>query len=106
MMGAAWTALICQGATVVVGWFLGTSLFPVWLPVGQVIACILAVVPMIVALTLIRFQLNWIGLFEAVATGGAFYAFSIIALDVADIRSMLLSRLRKRLRPKLPALTD
>jgi O-antigen/teichoic acid export membrane protein len=106
MMGAAWTALISQGATVVVGWFLGTSLFPVWLPLGQVIACILAVVPMTVALTLIRFQLNWIGLFEAMGTGGALYAFSVIALDVADIRSMLLPHLRKRFRPKLPALTD
>ena len=106
MMGAAWTALISQGATVVVGWFLGTSLFPVWLPLGQVIACILAVVPMTVALTLIRFQLNWIGLFEAMGTGGALYALSVIALDVADIRSMLLFHLRKRFRPKLPALTD
>jgi O-antigen/teichoic acid export membrane protein len=106
MMGAAWTALVCQGFTIVGGWFLGTSLFPVWLPVGQVIACICAVIPMTVALTSIRFPLNWAGLFEAVATGAALYAVSVIALNVAEVRSILLSRLRKRLRSELPALTD
>jgi O-antigen/teichoic acid export membrane protein len=106
MMGAAWTALFCQSATVVGGWFLGTSLFPVWLPVGQVITCVLAVVPMAVGLTLVRFPLNWLGLFGAVSLGGVLYILSAIALNVADVRTLGLNVLRKRMRAKLPALTD
>lgn len=106
MMGAAWTALICQGGTILTGWFIGTSLFPVWLPVRQVIACIVAVIPMSVALILIRFPLNWLGLFEAIAMGAVIYAASVIALDIADLRTIALSRVRKRLRAKMPALTD
>jgi O-antigen/teichoic acid export membrane protein len=106
MMGAAWTALFCQSATIVGGWFLGKSLFPVWLPVGQVVACVCAVIPMTIALASIRFPMNWVGLFEAVATGGTCYAVSAIALNVGEARSILLSRLGKRMRSRLPALTD
>jgi O-antigen/teichoic acid export membrane protein len=102
MMGAAWTAFVCQGSTIVGGWFLGTSLFPVWLPIGQVVASVLAIVPMSVALVVVRFPLNWLGLFEAIGFGAAIYAISVIALDVAGLRSIALARLR----PKLPALTD
>jgi O-antigen/teichoic acid export membrane protein len=106
MMGAAWTALLCQGSTILGGWVLGTSLFPIWLPAGQVLACLLAIVPMSIVLLLVRFPLSWIGLTEAVALGAAVYVVSVAVLDVADLRSIALSRLRKRLRPKLPALTD
>ena len=100
MFGAAWTALICQVATVVGGWFLGTSLFPVWLPVGQVVRCVLAVVPMAVALTLIRFPLNWFGLFASILMGGGLYIVSAIVLDVGEIRSIGRRALRKRFPPK------
>ncbi|HEY1411347.1 MAG TPA: oligosaccharide flippase family protein, partial [Rhodopila sp.] len=106
MMGAAWTALFCQSAIVVGGWFLGTSLFPVWLPVGQAITCVLAVVPMAVGLTLVRFPLNWLGLFGAVSLGGVLYIVSAIALNAGDVRSIGLSVLRGRMRAKVPALTD
>ena len=106
MFGAAWTALLCQGATVVGGWFLGSSLFPVWLPIGQVVRCLLAVVPMAVALTWIRFPLNWLGLFEAILLGGAMYLVTAIALDVGEVRSIGRQALRKRFAPKLAALTD
>jgi O-antigen/teichoic acid export membrane protein len=106
MMGAAWTALFCQSATVVVGWFLGTSLFPVWLPIRQVFTCGLAILPMALALTLIRFPLNWVGLLTAIALGTAVYIVSAIALDVGEVRSIGLSALRRRLRAKAPALTD
>ncbi len=106
MMGAAWTALFCQSATVVGGWFLGTSLFPVWLPLRQVFTCGLAILPMALALTLIRFPLNWVGLLTAIALGAAVYVVSAGALDVGEVRSIGLSALRKRLRSKTPALTD
>jgi O-antigen/teichoic acid export membrane protein len=104
MFGAAWTALICQGATVVGGWFLGTSLFPVWLPAGQVLRCVLAIVPMAVGLTLIRFPLNWFGLFASIGLGGALYIVSVIVLDVGEVRSIGLRVLRTRLAPRVPAL--
>ena len=106
MFGAAWTALLCQGATVIGGWFLGSSLFPVWLPIGQALRCLLAVVPMAVALSWIRFPLNWFGLFEAILLGGAVYFVTAIALDVGDVRSIGRKALRKRLAPNVPALTD
>jgi O-antigen/teichoic acid export membrane protein len=106
MFGAAWTAFICQALTVVGGWFLGTSLFPVWLPVWQVVRCILAIVPMGVALTLIRFPLNWYGLFASILLGGAVYIVSAVVLDVGEIRSLGRSALRRRLATKMPALTS
>jgi O-antigen/teichoic acid export membrane protein len=106
MMGAAWTALLCQAATVVFGWFLGRSLFPIWLPVRQVIACVLAVVPMAIGLTLVRFSLDWQGLFAAVMFGGALYVLSAIALDVGEVRTIGMAVLRKRLHPNVAALTD
>ncbi|WP_428490454.1 oligosaccharide flippase family protein [Rhodopila sp.] len=106
MFGAAWTALLCQAGTVVGGWFLGTSLFPVWLPIGQVVRCLLAVVPMAAVLTWMRFPLNWFGLFEAILLGGAVYLVTAITLDVGDVRSIGRKALRKRFAPNVPALTD
>jgi O-antigen/teichoic acid export membrane protein len=107
MFGAAWTALLCQGATVVGGWFLGKSLFPIWLPVAQVIRCVLAIVPMGVVLTLVRFPLNWSGLFSSMLLGGAVYIVSAVLLDVGDIRSIGRRALRsRRLASKVPALTE
>lgn len=106
MFGAAWTALVCQSATVVGGWFLGTSLFPVWLPVGQVVRCLLAIVPMSIALLLVPLPLNWLGLFSAIGMGGALYVLSAILLDVGGIRSMGRVALRNRMRTKVAALTD
>jgi O-antigen/teichoic acid export membrane protein len=104
MIGAAWTALACQVGTVVCGWFLGTSLFPIWLPVRQVAACLLAVVPMAVGLTLIRFPLNWYGLSAAVSLGGTLYILSAIALDVGEVRSIGIAILRRRFCSKVPVL--
>lgn len=106
MFGAAWTAFFCQSATVVGGWFLGTSLFPVWLPAGQVVRCILAVVPMSIALLLVPLPQNWLGLFAAVGMGGALYLVSAALLDVGGVWSMGRDALRKRLRTKVAALTD
>lgn len=106
MFGAAWTALLCQWATVVSAWFLGTSVFPIWLPVGQMARCVLAVVPMAVGLTLIRFPLNWFGLFASMLLGAALYVLSAVILDVGDIRSIARNALRRRLATEVPVLTD
>jgi O-antigen/teichoic acid export membrane protein len=106
MFGAAWAALACQSGIVVAGWFLGTSLFPVWLPVWQVVRCVVAVVPMIAGLTLIHFPLDWSGLMDAVLLGGGLYLISALLLDVGAMRSASLDALRRRLRPKVPMLSD
>ena len=106
MFGAAWTALVCQAATVVGAWFLGTSVFPIWLPIGQVMRCVLAIVPMVVALMVIRMPLNWFGLMEATMLGGVLYIITAFALDVGEVRSLGLSLLRERARVKVPVLTD
>jgi len=103
MFGAAWTALVCQGATVVGGWFLGTSLFPVWLPLAQVVRCVLAIVPMAVALTVVRFPLDWYGLVASILLGGAVYIVSAVALDVGGVRSIAKRVLCSRFASKVPA---
>ena len=106
MYGAALTALLCQGATLVGGWFIGTSLFPIWLPLGQVLRCILAVVPMTMGLMLIRFPLGWSGLFSGIALGGLLYVVSASALDVGHMRSLGMQKIRRRVTGKVPALSD
>ncbi len=90
MMGAAWTALCCQIATVIGGWYFGNALFPVWLPVGQVIRCVAAIVPMAVGLTLIHFPLGWFGLIDAVLLGSVVYGISAILLNVGEIRPIII----------------
>jgi O-antigen/teichoic acid export membrane protein len=110
MFGAAWTGLLCQTATVIGGWFLGTALFPVWLPVWQVLRCVLAVVPMAAALLLIHFPLTWFGLAAAIILGAVVYAASAAALDVGNIRSLALLRVRRSVRRSvrqhIPEFTD
>ena len=106
MLGAAWTAFACQWTTVVVGWFVGTSLFPVWLPIGQMLRNVAATIPMIAGLILIRFPLNWFGLFNALVLGGVLYSVSIILLDVGEVRSLGRAALRRRIRHKVLALSD
>jgi O-antigen/teichoic acid export membrane protein len=106
MFGAAWTALACQWLTVVTGWIFGRTLFPIWLPVGQTLRCLLAIVPMAVGLILVRFPLDWLGLVSAIGFGMVLYSVSALALDVGEVRSLGLTALRRRLRPKMPALTD
>jgi O-antigen/teichoic acid export membrane protein len=106
MFGAAWTALACQVGVLIIGWFLGTSLFPIWLPFWQVVRCVAAIVPMTVALLVIPFPLDWYGLVAAVLTGAALYVASAMLLDVGDIRSLTLTFLKTRVQRKLPALTD
>ncbi|HQT75489.1 MAG TPA: oligosaccharide flippase family protein [Rhodopila sp.] len=106
MFGAAWTALLCQAGVVVGGWFLGTALFPIWLPFWQVVRCVLAVVPMAAALVLVRFPLDWYGLSAAIAMGGAIYIVCAALLDVGEIRSQGLAFLRRRAQRKMPALSE
>ena len=103
MFGAAWTAALCQTPIVVAGWFLGTSLFPIWLPAGQVMRVAVAVVPMIIGLTVIRFPLNWFGLFSAMALGAGPYVVTAILRDVGEIRSRGAGALRRWQRGRLPA---
>jgi O-antigen/teichoic acid export membrane protein len=106
MVGAAWTAFACQWFTVVTGWFVGTSLFPVWLPLWQTVRCVLAVVPMIAGLTLIRFPLNWYGLAASVALGALLYIVSALVLDVGDVRSLARDALRRRIAQRVCEVTE
>ena len=106
MFGAAWTAMLCQWITVLTGWFVGTSLFPVWLPLRQTVSCVLAVVPMTAALLAIRFPIGWFGLFAAVTTGAVLYVAAAFALDVGQVRTLARHALHQRLRQKIPAMTD
>lgn len=96
IFGAAWTGFACQCATVLVGWFLGTALFPIWLPVWQVVRCVAAVIPMAGALVYFRFPLDWFGLMAAVLMGGTLYIISALVLDVGEVRSLGLMTLRER----------
>ena len=106
MFGAAWSALLCQCGTAVGGWFVGTALFPVWLPLGQVIRCVVAIVPMAGALILVRFPLDWYGLLASTMLGIVVYIVSAVALDVGEIRSIGYRALRDRVGSNVPVLTD
>ena len=106
MLGAAWTAFACEYATVLGGWLFGHSLFPIWLPVGQLIRCGLAVIPMTAALTLIHFPLNAPGLFAAIFLGGGLYVLTAIAMDVGNVRSIGQGLLRKQPKREVAALSE
>jgi O-antigen/teichoic acid export membrane protein len=104
MFGAAWVAVVCHGVAASGCWYLANRVFPVWLPLGQVVRCVLAIVPMTAALTLIPLPMDWLGLIAAVLMGGAIYIASAVALNVGEVRSLGRHALRRRLRRKVPAL--
>lgn len=106
MFGAAWTALFCQIGTVIGAWFLGTALFPIWLPVAQVARCLLAVVPMAILLLVADFPSSWVGLLAAIVTGIVAYVVAAWLLNVGDIRMLATERLRIYVKRRQPALTD
>ncbi|PPQ27996.1 oligosaccharide flippase family protein [Rhodopila globiformis] len=104
MFGAAWVAVVCHGAAAAGCWYLANRQFPVWLPPGQVVRCLLAIVPMAAALVLIPLPMDWLGLVGAVMMGGAIYGVSAVVLDVGKVRSIGQRALRRRLQRKLPVL--
>ena len=106
MTGAAWTAVVCQAVTVAGGWALAERQFPVRVPMGQLVRCVLAVVPMSAALIMIRFPLNWFGLMAAVLMGAAIYGAAAFALDVGECRSLGWEMLRERLRGRVAVPTS
>jgi len=98
MLGAAWSGLVCQAATLVSGWVLGRGIFPLWLPVGQVVRAAIAVVPMALVLLLVPFPLSWLGLIGAIIIGAVVYTGAAIVLDVLGIRTMAMTWLRVAVR--------
>ena len=106
MTGAAWTAVVCQAVTVAGGWALAERQFPVRVPMGQLVRCVLAVVPMSAALIMIRFPLNWFGLMAAVLMGAAIYGAAAFALDVGECRSLGWEMLHERLRGRVAVPTS
>jgi O-antigen/teichoic acid export membrane protein len=89
MMGAAWAALVCQTGALIVGWFVGQRVFPLWLPVGPMLRIVTAVLAMAVALWLVPFPLNWLGLFGAVGLGmSVFGVAGLIAGIPRKVRSI------------------
>ena len=61
---------------------------------------------MVAALVLIRFPLNWSGLFASIAMGGICYIVSAFILNVGQIRSLGSAVIANRMRRRVPALTD
>ena len=106
MIGAAWTAMVCQGAALGFGWALGFSLFPIWLPPGQVVRCVLAVLPMGAILLIIPFPADWGGLFASVFLGACAYIITALLLDVGNIRSIVTKFMRSRQKQMCSVLTD
>ncbi len=94
MFGAAWTGLGCQAGAVVLGWIIGRRVFPIWLPGAQVFKTVAAVVPMAVALIVVRFSLTWLGLLEAIGLGAGVFAVAALLLDVGGARYLARRPLR------------
>jgi O-antigen/teichoic acid export membrane protein len=89
MVGAAWSALICQAGATVVSWLIGWQVFPLWLPPGLVVRVVAAVMAMAVVLWIVQFPLTWLGLIGALALGMAVYGLASVLLDVGGIRSRI-----------------
>jgi O-antigen/teichoic acid export membrane protein len=87
MMGAAWSALVCQAGATVASWLIGRRVFPLWLPPGSVVRVVAAVLAMAVVLWIVRFPLTWLGLIGAVTLGLAVFGLASVLLDVGGIRS-------------------
>jgi O-antigen/teichoic acid export membrane protein len=85
--GAAWAGLICQSFALVAGWMVARGIFPIWIPPGDVIKILLAVLPMAVVLTEVHFAISLSGLVSAIVTGGAVFGLGAIILDVVGLRS-------------------
>jgi O-antigen/teichoic acid export membrane protein len=89
MMGAAWSALVCQAGATVASWFIGRRVFPLWLPPGSVVRVVAAVLPMAIVLWIVQLPLTWLGLIGAVALGMAVFGLASVLLDVGGIRSRM-----------------
>ena len=96
MVGAAWTGLACQALAVVVGWVIGQRVFPLWIPLGEVARIIACVVVMSGALLCIEFADSWLGLGEAIATGGSVFALAALVANPGQVRSHLLRLVKGR----------
>jgi O-antigen/teichoic acid export membrane protein len=90
--GAAFVGLVCQAGALAMGWAMGRSVFPIWLPPTSLLKSFAALLPMIAVLTIATFPPNLLGLICAVGLGGGLYLASALVLDVGQIRSALHSR--------------
>jgi O-antigen/teichoic acid export membrane protein len=93
MMGAAWSALVCQAGATTASWFIGRRVFPLWLPAGPVLGIFGAVISMAIVLWVVEFPGTWLGLIGAVVLGLAVYGFVSLLLNVGGIRSFVRVRL-------------
>ena len=84
--GAAYAGIICQTGAVMLGWANARRLFPLWLPVGEVIRIFLAVGLMAAWLWFVPFSLSWGGLLQAIASGGCVYVLAALMLNVGGSR--------------------
>ena len=84
--GAAYAGIICQTGAVMLGWANARRLFPLWLPVGEVVRIFAAVALMASWLWFVPFSLSWDGLLQAIASGGFVYLFAALLLNVGGSR--------------------
>lgn len=89
MVGAAWTGLLCQAIAVAVGWAAGRRVFPLWLPLGEVLRVVAAVLAMVAALLSVDFSASWSGLISAMALGGCTFLIAAVLLNAGGVRSRL-----------------
>lgn len=96
MMGAAWVAVGCQLLLLTGNLVVGQRIFRYPFPVAEVVKVSVGVAAMVGALLLTHFPLGWTGFLAKVATGAAVYGVIAVALDLGGLRTMVVSRVRKR----------
>ena len=96
VFGAAWAGLACQAIAVVVGWGLSRRVFPITLPVIDIMKVIVAVCPMAVLLKQVAFSPTWAGLSQSVVSGALVFAVSAAVLNVGGVTVALLKRCASR----------
>jgi len=94
ILGVAWAGLACQIGAAVIAWIVGRRIFPLWLPMRQVLRIVAAVVPMVAVLAVVELPLSWLGLLEAVSLGAGTYTLAAVLLDVGGAHGILLRRWR------------
>jgi O-antigen/teichoic acid export membrane protein len=90
MLGAAWSGLASQSLAVAVGWAVGQRVFPLWVPLDQVMRIVACVALMAAVLLSLEFANSWFGLLEAVSVGGCIFVMAAMLFNAGEVRSRLI----------------
>jgi len=95
VLGAAWAAFGCLSLQGLLSAILARRVFPLLLPLADIVRVAVAMIPMVVLARMITLSNPWLHL--AVITIGSIltYAVMLVVVDLGGLRGMLATRLRR-----------